>query len=232
MKGAEKVTNVSSFANLLRKKKQVDKNKYDIIRLKMERTAEALRANNMYCECVDSTEEALDVIESLMCEGDTVAVGGSMTLSEIGVLDMLREGTYNFLDRYEKGADVQKIFRDSFYADVYLTSSNAITEKGELYNVDGNANRVAAMAFGPKSVIVVAGYNKIVKDVEEAKVRVQEIAAPANATRLGCQTPCTKTGHCMDCASPSRICATTVIMGHQREKERVKVILIGEELGY
>ena len=210
----------------------MDKNKYEIIRLKMERTAEALRDNNMYCECVDSTEEALEVVESLLNEGDTVAVGGSMTLEEIGVLDMLRSGNYNFLDRYKDGADVQKIFRDSFFADVYLTSSNAITENGELYNVDGNANRVAAMTFGPKSVIVVAGYNKIVKDLDAAKVRVQEIAAPANATRLGCETPCTKTGHCMNCASPKRICATTVIMARQRVQNRIKVILVGEELGY
>lgn len=210
----------------------MDKNKYDIIRLKMERTAEALRDNNMYCECVDSTEEALEIIESFLNEGDTVAVGGSMTLDDMGVLDMLRDGRYNFLDRYEEGADVQKIFRDSFSADVYLTSSNAITENGELYNVDGNGNRVAALIFGPKSVIVVAGYNKIVKDIEAAKVRVQEIAAPANATRLGCQTPCTKTGHCMNCASPQRICATAVITGRQRVQNRIKVILIGEELGY
>lgn len=210
----------------------MDRNKYDIIRLKMERTAEALRDNNMYCECVDSTEEALEVIESLINDGDTVSVGGSMTLDEIGVLDMLRSGKYDFLDRYEKDADVQKIYRDSFSCDVYLTSSNAITENGELYNVDGNGNRVAAMTFGPRSVIVVAGYNKIVKDIEAAKVRVQEIAAPANATRLGCDTPCTKTGHCMNCASPKRICATAVIMGRQRMQNRIKVILVGEELGY
>ncbi|MBQ7400180.1 MAG: lactate utilization protein [Clostridia bacterium] len=210
----------------------MDKNKYDVIRLKMERTAEALRDNNMYCECVDSAEEALDVIESLMNDGDTVTVGGSMTLFEAGVIDMLRGGRYNFLDRYTKNADVQGIYEAAFTSDVYLMSSNAITEKGELYNVDGNGNRVASLIWGPKSVIVVAGYNKIVKDIEEAKVRVQEIAAPANATRLGCETPCTKTGHCMNCSSPQRICATTVITGRQRVQNRIKVILIGEELGY
>ena len=210
----------------------MDKNKYDVIRLKMERTAEALRDNNMYCECVDSAEEALDVIESLMNDGDTVTVGGSMTLFEAGVIDMLRGGRYNFLDRYTKNADVQGIYEAAFTSDVYLMSSNAITEKGELYNVDGNGNRVASLIWGPKSVIIVAGYNKIVKDIDEAKVRVQEIAAPANATRLGCETPCTKTGHCMNCASPQRICATTVITGRQRVQNRIKVILIGEELGY
>lgn len=210
----------------------MDKSKYDIIRLKMERTAEALRDNNMYCECVDSAEEALEVIESLMNEGDTVTVGGSMTLFESGVMELLRNGNYNFLDRYADGADIQGIYEAAFTSDVYLMSSNAITENGELYNVDGNGNRVAALTWGPKSVIVVAGYNKIVKDIEAAKVRVQEIAAPANASRLNCETPCTKTGHCMNCASPRRICATTVITGRQRVQNRVKVILIGEELGY
>ena len=210
----------------------MDKNKYDIIRLKMERCAEALRSNNMYCECVDSTEEALDVIESLMNEGDTVTVGGSVTLFETGIIDMLREGSYNFLDRYAPGADVQGIYEKAFTSDVYLMSSNAITENGELYNVDGNGNRVAALVWGPKSVIVVAGYNKIVKDIDEAKTRVREIAAPSNAARLGCDTPCTKTGHCMDCSSSKRICATTVITGRQRVENRIKVILVGEELGY
>lgn len=210
----------------------MDKNKYDIIRLKMERCAEALRDNNMYCECVDSTEEALDVIASLMNEGDTVSVGGSMTLFESGVIDMLRDGRYDFLDRYAQGADVQGIYEAAFTSDVYLMSSNAITEDGFLYNVDGNGNRVAALTWGPKSVIVVAGYNKIVGNLDEAATRVKEIAAPANATRLSCDTPCTKVGHCMNCASPKRICATTVITGRQRVQNRIKVILIGEELGY
>ena len=210
----------------------MDKNKYDIIRLKMERTAEALRDNNMYCECVDSAEEALEVIESLMSEGDTVTVGGSMTLFEAGVMELLRNGNYNFLDRYAEGADVQGIYEAAFTSDVYLMSSNAITENGELYNVDGNGNRVAALTWGPKSVIIVAGYNKIVKDLDGAAARVKDIAAPANATRLNCDTPCTKVGHCMNCASHRRICATTVICARQRVQNRIKVILVGEELGY
>ena len=122
----------------------MDKNKYEVVRLRMERCAEALRKNNIYCECVENTEEALDVISTLVNPGDTVAVGGSMTLFESGVIDMLRNGTYNFLDRYESGltpAQVSDIYMKSFYADAYFMSSNAITEKGELYNVDGNGNR-------------------------------------------------------------------------------------------
>ena len=213
----------------------MDKNKYDVIRLKMERTAEALRHNNMYCECVENCEEALDIITSLISEGDTVAVGGSMTLFESGVINLLRNGSYDFLDRYEEGLTKQEIadiYLKSFSADVYFSSSNAITEKGELYNVDGNGNRVAAMIYGPKSVIIVAGYNKIVRDIDEAKKRVKEIAAPSNAVRLGVGTPCAQTGRCVNCQSAGRICATGVTMGMQRQKDRIKVILIGEELGY
>ena len=213
----------------------MDKNKYEVIRLRMERTAKALRRNNMYCECAESAEEALEILGELMNEGDTVSVGGSMTLFETGVIDLLRDGTYRFLDRYEKGLSaeqIQSIYRESFSADVYLTSTNAVTENGELYNVDGNGNRVAAMLYGPKSVIVLAGCNKIVKDLAEAKTRVEEFAAPANAVRLSTGTPCTLTGECMHCMSENRICADTVIMARQRTKDRVKVILIAEELGY
>jgi len=215
----------------------MDKNKYDIIRLRMERTAAALRNNNMYCECAENCEEALDIISSLLKPGDTVAVGGSMSLFEAGVITLLRSGSYNFIDRYEKGLtpdQIKEIYVKSFSADAYFMSSNAITEKGELYNVDGNGNRVAALIYGPKNVIVIAGYNKIVKDLEEARKRVGEIAAPANALRIGADTPCSQLGKCVNCSNDSRICATSVVTGHQMpgHKDRVKVILVGEELGY
>ncbi len=215
----------------------MDKNKFDIIRLKMERTSTALKNNGFYCECADNCEEALELITSLINDGDTITVGGSMTLFEVGVIGLLRNGSYNFLDRYDKSLtreDVQKIYRDAFSSDVYFTSSNAITERGELYNVDGNGNRVAALTFGPKSVIVVAGYNKIVRDLEEAKKRVCEIAAPANNVRLNMDNPCTQSGKCVNCSSDTRICVHSVITGRQpaSQRERIKVILVGEELGY
>lgn len=213
----------------------MDKNKFEIVRLRMERTAQALRDNNMYCECADNTQEALEILKDLIEEDDTVTVGGSMTLFEAGIIDFLRDGQYEFLDRYENGLSgeqIKEIYRKAFFSDVFITSTNAITENGELYNVDGNGNRVAAMIYGPESVIVIAGYNKIVKDLDEAKARVQSLAAPANAVRLGLNTPCTVTGKCMNCKSESRICADTVIMARQRTKDRIKVILVGEELGY
>ncbi len=189
----------------------------------------------MYCECAESVDEAAEIIRELINDGDTVSVGGSMTLFEAGIIDMIRDGDYRFLDRYENGLtkeEIREVFIKSFDADVYITSTNAVTERGELYNIDGSGNRVAAMIYGPRSVIVLAGYNKIVKNLDEAKMRLEEIAAPANAIRLDMNTPCTATGRCMNCSSEDRICADTVIMARQRIKDRIKVILVGEELGY
>ncbi|MBQ7901740.1 MAG: lactate utilization protein, partial [Clostridia bacterium] len=135
------------------------------------------------------------------------------------------------------------IYRAVFSADAFITSTNAITENGELYNVDGNSNRVSAMLFGPERVIVVAGYNKIVADINDAIKRVKTIAAPINSARLGVETPCTKTGKCVSlakanpeicdgCASDARICANYTIMSRQKRSDRVYVILVGEELGF
>lgn len=215
----------------------MDRNKYEIIRLGMERTAEALRRNNYYSVCVENKEEALDLIETLLDENSvsSVAVGGSMTLFEAGVLEFLRSGKYDFYDRYMAGLtkeQIGEIHRKAFSCDAYICSTNAVTENGELYNVDGSGNRVAAMIYGPKNVIVVAGYNKIVKDIDQAQARVKSIAAPANAVRLECKTPCAATGRCVDCKSDGRICADYVVMGRQMIKDRIKVILVGEELGY
>ncbi|HEX2938029.1 MAG TPA: lactate utilization protein, partial [Ruminiclostridium sp.] len=173
--------------------------------------------------------------KELIKDGDTVSVGGSMTLFETGIIDYLKSGRFNYLDRYADGLaheDREKIFRESFFADDYFTSSNVVTEEGELYNVDGSGNRVSAMIFGPKSVIVVVGYNKIVSDREAAIERVRKIAAPANAARLSCKTPCAKKGECMDCKTDARICCSYVFLGQQRENGRIKVIIAGEPLGY
>lgn len=213
----------------------MDKNKYQIIRLSMERTAEALRRNRFYAECAENREEALEIVEGLLEEGATAAVGGSMTLFEIGAIDLLRSGRYTFYDRYApelSREQAEELHRRAFSCDAYLCSTNSVTEAGELYNIDGRGNRVSAMIYGPTSVIVVAGYNKIVKDLAEARLRVKNIAAPANAVRLNCGTPCTLTGKCSDCRSDGRICAVETVLGRQMIKDRIKVILVGEELGY
>lgn len=206
-----------------------------VTRRRMERTAEALRRNNMEAYCVDTAAEVVPMVRLLVPEGALVSAGGSMSLAECGVMELLRSGAYRFLDRAAPGltqADIDEIYRKAFFADCYFASANAVTEAGEILNVDGNANRVAAITFGPASVILVVGCNKIVKDVGEAERRVREVAAPANAKRLSCQTPCAAAGHCGDCRSPGRICCTYVLHRYQRAAGRIKVILVGEPLGY
>lgn len=210
----------------------MDENTKYIIKMKVEKTIENLKKNNMDAYYADKKEDVISLIDSILNEGETIANGGSVTLKETGVLDYLRSGRFNFLDRYAKDAKVNKIFREAFSADTYFTSSNAITEEGELYNLDGNGNRVAAMIFGPKKVIVIAGYNKIVKDIEHARDRVKNYVAPANAMRLNLNTPCSKIGKCIDCKSEEKICCAEVILGYQMKKGRIKVIIVGEELGY
>lgn len=213
----------------------MDKNLLWSLEKKVERTIENLKKNNMEAYYVQNEDELKDKLCDLMKENSTVSVGGSMTLFETGVIDFLRNGKYNFLDRYEVGLtpeQIKNMYRDTFLADTYLSSSNAITENGELYNVDGNGNRVAAMIYGPDQVIVIAGVNKIVKDLNEAEERMKRIAAPTNVKRLNKNTPCAKVGYCMDCNSEDRICCDYVIMKKQRNKGRIKVIIVGKELGY
>lgn len=213
----------------------MDKNKYEALRLRMERTAQALNKNGFFATCVDNKEEALELVEEMLTDGSSVAVGGSMTLFEVGVTELLSSGRYEYFDRYAPGLTTEQrreVFLKSFDCDFFFCSSNAVTEEGELYNVDGTGNRVAAMLYGPRNVVVIAGWNKIVKDIAAADQRVREHAAPANCIRLGRNTPCAKTGVCMDCKSEQRICADKVIMSKQIIPERVKVILVAEELGY
>jgi len=213
----------------------MDKNTDWVMEQKVKRTIESLEKNNMEAFFVKDEEALLAKIAELISEGETVAVGGSMTLFETGVIDFLRNGKYNFLDRYKEGItqyELKEIYRKSFFADAYLVSSNAITENGELYNVDGTGNRVAAMLYGPDKVIVIVGWNKIVKDEQEAVKRNREISGPANAKRLSKKTPCAETGYCMDCKSKDRICNDFVLIKKQQVKGRIKVIIVGKELGY
>lgn len=202
---------------------------------KIERTIENFKKHNMDAYCVKDKISLINKISDILEDGNTVSVGGSMTLFETGVIDFLRSGKYNFLDRYEEGLtpkDIKNIFRKSFSADAYIVSSNAITEEGELYNVDGNGNRVAAMIYGPDKVIVVVSYNKIVRNIDEAIKRNREISAPANAKRLARKTPCTEVGYCMDCKSPDRICNDYVVIKRQGVKERIYILILEEDFGY
>lgn len=213
----------------------------EAMELRIRRTMEALEKNNMHAYYAQCSADAVRIVESLLQEGDTISCGGSVTLDATGVKALMRSGRYNFLDREAVQTDEerQRIYRQTFSADAYLTGSNAITEHGELYNIDGGGNRAAAMLFGPKRVIVVAGYNKIVRDLDAAAAYVKGITTPANAMRLHLDTPCTHGAcpgtdgdMCKGCRSENRICSLYTVMAQQRVKDRVHVVLIGEEVGY
>lgn len=202
---------------------------------RIEKTIKALNANGIDASFLTSRQALFDQLNALTKQGDTVACGGSVTLEQTGVLDYLRSGRFVFLDRYlpsHTPKEIQDIFYQSFKADVYFMSSNAITEDGKLYNVDRNGNRIAALAFGPKKVIVVAGYNKLVKDEHAAAARVKAIAAPKNAARLQLNTPCVKVGHCVNCNSEDTICCYKLVTKKQAIKGRIHVLLLNEVLGY
>lgn len=202
---------------------------------KIEKTMKALERNKIKPYYAETKEEMLEIVRSLIKDDKLITAGGSMTLKESGVTDMLMndyKGIY--LDRSEGKTpdEVEDIMRKAFVSDTFFASSNAVTETGELYNVDGRGNRVSAMTFGPKQVILVVGKNKIVQDYAEAIMRVEKIAAPMNTVRLNCDTPCAKTGLCGHCRSEGRICCTYVRMGQQRVADRIKVIIVNENLGY
>ena len=206
---------------------------------------ENLKKNNMEFFFAESAGDVRGIVESLMNDGDTVSHGGSVSMDECGIRNLLTSGKYNYLDRSKAATreEVEEIYRKTFSADVFISSANAITDDGVLYNVDGNSNRIAAIAFGPNSVIIIAGYNKIVHDLAEAEVRVKTQAAPPNCVRLNCDTYCGINGECVSlnkaghqmsdgCSSDSRICCNYLISAQQRHKGRIKVIIVGEELGY
>lgn len=201
----------------------------------VQRTLDALKKNNMVTHFVEHATDVVPLLETLLQEGDIIGLGGSMTLEDCNVLPFLRSGRYRLLDRYAPGLspeDITALHRACFSANVYLTSTNALTEDGALVNVDGNSNRVAAMAYGPDSVIVVTGVNKIVPNEQAAYARIEAIAAPRNAKRLARKTPCTITGTCEHCQSSDRICCSYVVQRWQRTAKRIHVIIVNETLGY
>lgn len=218
----------------------------DVTRNRLNRTKAALEANNFEVYLVPDRTSAKEQVKALLTEGASIGVGGSETLNECGILELVRRSEYEFIDRYEKGLSPDEMHARhvaSLGADVYISGTNAITEAGELYNVDGNGNRVAAIAFGPKSVIIIAGANKIVKDLDDAIRRVKMYAAPANTKRLGIPSFCQSQGECKalasgecgmtdGCRGAGRICCDYLVSAYQRNKGRIKVILVEESLGF
>ena len=199
------------------------------------KTIEALKKNNMDGYYVRSSKEAVELVESLLVPGSTISCGGSVTLAETGIDALMKSGKYNFLDRARPGITPEEshaVMRQAFTVDTYLIGANAVTEEGELFYIDGNGNRIAAIAYGPKNVIVIVGHNKITENALEARNRTKRIAAPTNAARIKAKTPCVETGYCSDCNSPDRICGAEMLVGFQRIDKRIKVIIVDEILGF
>lgn len=183
--------------------------------------------------CPDSASCVKEVL-SLMPEGCTVSWGGSMSLEESGMMNALRRGGYRLIDRTAAVTpeEKRKIYGETVMSDYFFCSSNAVTLEGELVNIDGIGNRIACLAHGPEHVILIVGRNKIVEDMYMGMSRARNIAAPANAKRLGRQTLCGLTGRCGDCLSPGCMCSHTVITRHSSTPGRIKVFLVNEDLGY
>ena len=219
--------------DIIKAEDRMDANTKRINHIRVKNTIANLEKNNIEAVYVETKEEALTLFKTMVPNGANTASGGSMTLRDTGIYDYLLSDT-----------DYHKEYKDAYSASYYVLSANAITEKGEIYQVDGRSNRVSAMLFGPENVIVVAGINKLVPSLRDAAVRVKNITAPMNATRLCMDTPCTKLGHCISpsvdddnlfasgCLSEGCICCNSVVFRYQRAKNRIKVIIVGEDLGY
>ncbi len=223
----------------------LDEHKKNVILKNIEKTLDNLAKNNMSACFVTGRDEAYKKVSSMLNIGDSISYGGSMTLSECGIFTLIHDEKYrlNDHDNAKNPQERDEIIRRGYSADVYLTSSNAVTIDGCLYNVDGLSNRVSAILYGPAKVIVVVGYNKLVRNVDEAIARVKTMAAPANCNRLGRETYCSHVGECAGlkdgnqcitagCKSSDRICCNYVVSGYQRIKDRIHVIIVGESLGY
>jgi hypothetical protein len=200
----------------------------------VERTINALKKNNFEAIFVSDSKASLEEVMKRIPDGAMVGIGGSVTLSQIGLLDALKNRKVILIMPFQQARSEEErleLIRKSFSADVFLSSTNAVTEDGKLFNVDASGNRVGSMFVGPKKVIVVSGVNKIVKDIDAAEKRVREWTAPQNAKRLKRKTPCVETGVCGDCNSPDRICNIHVTLAKKPSRTDVTVILVGENLG-
>ncbi len=196
-----------------------------------QKVIRGLESRNMSGYYASTKEEALKKALELIPEGASVTMGGCMSAREIGLVDALKEGNYNFIDR-DKIEDKRAAMLAAYDADFFLSSANAMTEDGELVNIDGNSNRVSAICQGPRKVLFIIGMNKVCSDLDHAMKRARNVAAPINAQRFGLNTPCAKTGSCMDCKSPDTICCQFLITRFSRHQGRIHVILVNDALGF
>ena len=196
-----------------------------------KKVIKGLGRRNMTGYYAASKEEALHTALGLIEEGASVTMGGGESVHAIGLPATLKEGPYHFIDRdaYE---DKRAAMLAAYDADVFLASPNAMTDDGELVFIDGNSNRVSAIAQGPKKLVLIAGMNKVCGDIDGAMKRARNVAAPINAQRFGLSTPCCKTGACANCKSPDTICCQFLITRYSRHEGRIHVILVNDVLGF
>lgn len=204
---------------------------YENIATTIIKNMEKRQMEGYYCP---DKQSALKKALELIPKGSSIGWGGSVTLSETGLMDAIQNGDYKIIDRDTAKTleDQRKIYGEICMADVFLMGTNAITLDGELINIDGRGNRVSFLCYGPQNVIILAGINKVVTDIDSGFKRVRNIASPPNTIRLNKKTPCAITGKCEDCYSPDCICGQFVVTRRSGVPNRIKVILIGEELGY
>ncbi len=195
-----------------------------------QKVIKGLASRNMTGYYAASKEEALKTALELIPEGSSVTMGGAMSANEIGLVDAVKSGNYNFLDR--AAMDPREALLAAYDADVFLSSANAMTEDGVLVNIDGNANRVSCIANGPKKVLFIVGMNKVCDDIDGAMKRARNVAAPINAQRFDINTPCKKTGSCANCKSPDTICCQFLVTRYSRHADRIHVILVNDNLGF
>jgi hypothetical protein len=199
-----------------------------------ERTIAALKKNHFEAKYVPKASDALEELWKMIPEGATVGVGGSLTLNQIGFQEAVQKRPVKFLNPFAKGIspeETMRIRREILTADIFVGSSNAVTEDGKLFNIDATGNRVAPMMFGPKKVVLICGVNKIVKNLAEAQTKVQEWTSPMNVKRLGYKPPCGQTGVCVDCSAPERICNAYVVLAKKPRLTDYLIYLVGESLG-
>ena len=200
-------------------------------RLLAQKVIKGLESRNMKAYYAEDKAEALKIALELIPETSSISMGGAMSAHEIGLVDALKKGNYNFIDR-DAIEDKRAAMLAAYDADYFLTSANAITEDGVMVNIDGNSNRVSAIAQGPRHVIAIVGMNKVCPDVDTAMKRARNVAAPINAQRFGLNTPCAKTGSCMNCKSPDTICCQFLVTRFSHHPGRIQVVLVNDDLGF
>ncbi|MBE5999180.1 MAG: lactate utilization protein [Sarcina sp.] len=209
----------------------MDQNIFKRNELLAQKVIKGLKSRQMTGYYAADKAEALKLALSLIPEECSITMGGAMSAHEIGLPQALAEGNYNFIDR-DKIEDKRAAMLAAYDADWFLASANAMTEDGIIVNIDGNANRVSAIAQGPRHVLFIVGMNKICDDVDGALKRARNVAAPINAQRFGLDTPCAKTGSCMNCKSPDTICCQFLITRYSKHPDRIHVILVNDFLGF